>query len=89
MQDSRGRKRPQTIPPIVSLLLAGLAVAFRLDAAETNRPASWAQPVKLDGVPNLYRVNSNLYRSAQPTAEGMRNLTNLGIVVQGWTKKEA
>ena len=44
-----------------------------------NRPASWAQSVKLDGVPNLHRVNENLYRSAQPTAQGMKNLKQVGI----------
>jgi uncharacterized protein (TIGR01244 family) len=43
------------------------------------RPAEWAQPVKLDGVPNLHKVTAGLYRSAQPTAAGMRNLKQLGI----------
>ncbi len=47
-------------------------------AAET-RPPSWAQPVDLLGVPNLYRITDNLYRSAQPTAEGFHNLEALGI----------
>ena len=45
----------------------------------TDRPESWAQPVKLDGVPNLYKVRDNLYRSAQPTAQGMKNLKKMGI----------
>ena len=45
----------------------------------TERPASWAQPVELDGVPNLHKVSDNLYRSAQPTAEGMANLKKMGI----------
>ncbi len=44
-----------------------------------SRPAKWAQPLKLDGVPNLHKVSDNLYRSAQPTAKGMQNLKNLGI----------
>jgi uncharacterized protein (TIGR01244 family) len=44
-----------------------------------NRPASWAQPVKLEGVPNLHRVDENLYRSAQPTAQGMKNLKQMGF----------
>lgn len=50
------------------------------DPAATNRPAAWAQPVALAGVPNLYRVSDGLYRSAQPDAEGMRNLKRLGVV---------
>jgi uncharacterized protein (TIGR01244 family) len=44
-----------------------------------NRPASWAQPVDLLGVPNLHRVDENLYRSAQPTAQGMKNLKQMGF----------
>lgn len=33
----------------------------------------------LDGVPNLHEVCTNFYRSAQPTAEGMRSLKQKGI----------
>jgi protein tyrosine/serine phosphatase len=33
----------------------------------------------MDGVPNLHKVSDTLYRSAQPTAEGMKNLKALGI----------
>ena len=45
----------------------------------STRPASWAEPIALEGVPNLHRVSSDLYRSAQPTAEGMLNLKDMGI----------
>jgi protein tyrosine phosphatase (PTP) superfamily phosphohydrolase (DUF442 family) len=45
-----------------------------------KRPADWAQPIKMDGVPNLHKVSDTLYRSAQPTAEGMKSLREkLGI----------
>ncbi len=44
-----------------------------------KREARWATPLKLKGVPNLYKINDQLYRSAQPTAEGMRNLKKMGI----------
>ncbi len=44
-----------------------------------GRPESWAQPIKLDGVPNLHKIGDNLYRSAQPTAQGMKNLKKMGI----------
>jgi hypothetical protein len=44
-----------------------------------NRPETWAQPVKLEGVPNLYRISGELYRGDQPSAQGMQNLKNLGI----------
>jgi protein tyrosine/serine phosphatase len=44
-----------------------------------TRKAEWAQPLSLDGVPNLFKVTDNLYRSAQPTTAGMNNLAKLGI----------
>lgn len=34
------------------------------------RDANWAKPVIIAGLPNLNQVAPNLYRSAQPTAEG-------------------
>ena len=47
--------------------------------ARGERPQNWAQPIAVPGLPNLHRVTDNLYRSAQPTAEGMRNAEALGI----------
>ena len=35
------------------------------------RDASWAKPVTIAGLPNLNQVTPNLFRSAQPTAEGL------------------
>jgi len=49
------------------------------DPPATNRPDAWARPITLAGVPNFHEVTSNLFRSAQPTAEGMRNLKQFGI----------
>ena len=43
------------------------------------RPANWAQPLTLEGVPNFFRITPNLYRSEQPTAAGFKNLEKLGI----------
>jgi protein tyrosine phosphatase (PTP) superfamily phosphohydrolase (DUF442 family) len=48
-------------------------------AAAPKRPADWAQAVDLAGLPNLHKVSDDLYRGAQPTAEGMRNLEKLGV----------
>jgi protein tyrosine phosphatase (PTP) superfamily phosphohydrolase (DUF442 family) len=47
--------------------------------APSPRPAKWAQPQQVNGLPNLHKVSGNLYRSAQPTAEGFKNLGALGI----------
>lgn len=44
-----------------------------------ERPGQWAQPILMKGVPNLHKVSEDLYRSAQPTAEGMKNLKKLGV----------
>ena len=34
----------------------------------------------MEGAPNFHKVSKTLYRSAQPTADGMSNLKSLGIV---------
>jgi protein tyrosine/serine phosphatase len=39
----------------------------------------WAQRIELPGAPNLHKVSEDLYRGAQPTAEGMKHLEKLGI----------
>ena len=48
-------------------------------SAETIRPSEWAVPVRMDGAPNLHRITPDLYRSAQPSLEGFKNLKTLGI----------
>lgn len=62
---------------IATFCLLGISVL----ATETisNRPPSWAQPIEMDGVPNLHQVSTNLYRSAQPSALGMKNLKRKGV----------
>lgn len=44
-----------------------------------SRPATWAQPIQRPGLPNLHQVAPGLYRGAQPTAEGMRELQKMGV----------
>jgi protein tyrosine phosphatase (PTP) superfamily phosphohydrolase (DUF442 family) len=39
----------------------------------------WAERIELSGVPNLHKVSEDLYRGAQPTVKGMRQLEKLGI----------
>ena len=57
---------------ILTLIVAGLLIA-------AERPATWAEKMERAGLPNLHRVDAKLYRSAQPTAEGMTNLVALGV----------
>jgi protein tyrosine/serine phosphatase len=59
---------------IVAAFLSNQAIA-----KTKERPTNWATPVKVEGVPNLHKVSNQLYRSAQPTKEGMRNLEKIGI----------
>ncbi|MGI5922576.1 MAG: tyrosine-protein phosphatase [Lentisphaeria bacterium] len=42
--------------------------------AAVDHRAAWAKPVDIAGVPNLHQLNEHLYRSAQPSAEGFKNL---------------
>ena len=65
----------------IAIIAACFVLANVAAASEhaTNRPASWAQPLEFDGVPNLHKVSDNLYRSAQPTAQCMKNLKQMGI----------
>ena len=65
------------VASVFGALLCLLACAAGAEAAE--RAAAWAQPIVLEGVPNLHQVSATLYRSAQPTAGGMKNLARLGI----------
>jgi protein tyrosine phosphatase (PTP) superfamily phosphohydrolase (DUF442 family) len=48
-------------------------------AEPAPRPEHWAKPLDLPGVPNFHKVSDQLYRSAQPTKEGMENLKKFGI----------
>ena len=44
-------------PYFLAIILAGSATA---DDPAAARPADWAQPVKLDGLPNLHQVSKIL-----------------------------
>ena len=50
-----------------AVLALGLFAVPQLAQA---RAAKWAKPLAIPGLPNLNQVAPNLYRSAQPTAEG-------------------
>lgn len=60
-------------------LLPWLLVSCATTPATVPRPQAWADALLLDGVPNLFRVSDELYRSAQPQAPGMVNLQGLGV----------
>jgi protein tyrosine/serine phosphatase len=62
---------------VFSTLFVFMALAIAARGAERN-PA-WAAKVEEAGLPNLHCVTTNLYRCAQPTAEGLRAAEKLGI----------
>ncbi len=61
------------------LLLVFLASGTTDCRQEVPRPENWATPVRVEGAPNLHRVSDLLYRCAQPTAPGFKELEKLGI----------
>lgn len=70
----------------VALVGAGVAGYFLWPASHTGPavgPAAdkraWAEPVEKTGLENFHRVSRDLYRGAQPTREGMRQLAAMGI----------
>ena len=69
----------------LACLLAAAAPALAEEPAKTPadatapRPEHWAEPIELEGAPNLHSIAPDLYRSEQPNAEGMKNLEKLGI----------
>ena len=69
---------------LCTLILLGGCATATLPASDT-RPANWATPVTAAGVPNLYRVNASLYRSAQPTREAIAEMDEGARLVAGDT----
>lgn len=47
--------------------------------AESAAKRNWAQRMELPGVENFHKVSEHLYRGAQPTEEGMKQLKDIGI----------
>jgi len=65
----------------VALLIFPLtfSMACSASAGEPTRPAAWAVPQQGEGLSNFFKVTDNLYRGAQPSAEGMKTLEKLGF----------
>lgn len=48
-------------------------------ATDKQIGVAWAEPMQVQGLPNLYKVSDGLYRGAQPTAGGLPELKKLGV----------
>lgn len=63
----------------LAIVLGGSA-GFAGEATNASgRPANWAIKLNEPGLSNFYEVTTNLYRGAQPTAQGMKELKAMGI----------
>ncbi len=56
----------------------GLSSTDSVLVAPARNPL-WAVPLDVAGLPNLHKVTDSLYRGAQPTADGFRNLEEMGV----------
>jgi protein tyrosine/serine phosphatase len=79
------REHHRFVSPL--LLVLALCVSCLNPGCFANEPdiglrqqhPEWAIPLTVEGVPNLHKVSEELYRGAQPTAEGMQALQALDI----------
>ena len=61
-------------------LLLAAQISFAGDTNQlASRPANWATPLNRPGLTNFYQVTTNLYRGAQPSAAGMKELKAMGV----------
>jgi len=64
---------------VLSTLVLSAALSASAFAASPARPESWAVAVSARSVPNLWRVEPDLYRSARPESAGFQELEKLGV----------
>ncbi|MCJ7665031.1 MAG: dual specificity protein phosphatase family protein [Desulfobacterales bacterium] len=78
-------KKPCIFIASIFVLLSAVAVPLTVGQSSgastmaTPRPGYWATPLQRKGLPNLHQVTPTLYRGAQPTAVGMRQLKAMGV----------
>jgi len=72
-------KTEKLLAVISILVLVFFNTAYGAETSTANRPVHWAKPMYMEGVPNLHKVSETLYRSAQPSTEGMKTIKAMGI----------
>ena len=68
--------------PLLPVIATGclLIVSCRIYTPEVEpRPATWAQPVNSEELPNLHKVSPDLYRCARPNEGGYDAARSMGI----------
>ena len=73
------KKRAIPTGLFLALVLLGFSAPVGAQSASLPRPALWATAVPGTHVENLFRVEPELLRSAQPSAAGFRELEALGV----------
>lgn len=77
---SRAKNKGKILILVFPLLLVFLAGSHTdCQQQQLPRPENWAPPVQVEGVPNLHKISDLLYRCAQPTASGFKELEKMGI----------
>lgn len=66
-------------------IIATLSSCVQSGLPFEQRPSSWAQPVAIQGLPNLYQVSPVLYRAAQPDASGLILLNQKPLLTNAQT----
>ena len=64
---------------IVCILFAIMSGCTSIPVSPEDRPVNWAQPIVSKHLNNFYKVDDNLYRSAQPDIDGILEAKSLGI----------
>ena len=72
-------KNMKLIAVITITALVLVNTVYGAETSPAHRPERWAKPMEMKGVSNLHKVSETLYRSSQPSADGMRNLKAMGI----------
>ena len=64
--------------PLVAVLFLCSCV-HTVQGTQGKRETSWAEPYQIEGVGNCFKLEEGLYRSEQPTKQGLVNLEKEGI----------
>jgi protein tyrosine/serine phosphatase len=76
---------------LITILLSLSGITYHFLPGKNNNQAKtstsivpvtsrqWATDVNIEGVPNCHKVSEDLYRGAQPSEEGMKQLEKFGI----------
>lgn len=82
--DTKILKRTLKVKKILPMIMIFFSIFILTNCSaktinKTPDSKKMAIPIKMQGTDNLYKVSETLYRSAQPTETGMKNIEAFGI----------